>query len=237
MRRRIVALTVGLVIVLGAVVVIIFGLRYQRAGLWDFGLSLSTEVVGAFLTLISIEVIFQLGTAWREEQKRLPAKCMLYARLMHKIDEFLVSVLPMDHYQVTGSVYIASGKSYQVVSVPILDQVNDQWSVGLEQSIQDCVYFDLDLLTQAALWLDGILNHAGAFSEPELTRRMVLLRQELRESISSLRSIDWEEEQSRAAFVRSLRETVSATLEVRGWLQKVLRKHFVVADESYFDAL
>jgi hypothetical protein len=69
-------------------------------------------------------------------------------------------------------------------------------------------------------------------SEPELKRHLVRLQGELKESISSLKTVDWKEEGSRTAFVKSLQETVSATLVVRDKVHRVLEQHFDVIDES-----
>ena len=232
MRSRVTALVVGGLVVLAALTLIVWGLMWREETPWGFGLSLSTEVVGAFLTLISIEVFRWHWTARQEEQQKLPAKCVLCARLMQKIDEFLVSVLPVDQYKVTDSAYFARGKGYQIVSVPILERVNKQWPTELEQSIQDRAYFDRDLLIQADLWLGDIFNHCDTLADPELERRLVRLIQELKRSISSLKSVDWEDQRDSATFIKSLQGTTRATLEVRARLYRLLRQHFKVADES-----
>jgi hypothetical protein len=224
---------VGLVVLLVALVSIIWfclpprGERHRV----DVYLSLCIEVIGAFLTAYTVGRFVQLTEKQKEEQKLLPAKCILYAKMIQKIDRLLFRMLPPSSYMVGTEVYVSE---HGAICIPKIEKESDSWRSEMMRTVQDRTSFDVSLLNQTAEWLDGVLNHSAALLEPGSIHDLMRLQQGLESLLDFFDKVDQEDPQFMEGFTGLRINTVWAAIEVRHWLQEMLGKHFRVADASYF---
>jgi hypothetical protein len=229
-KLQAIGLVLGLMVVSAALAVIIWVFVFPEGAVHraDLVLSLTTEVIGALLTTLTVGYIFKLLEVRREERRRLPARCMLYARMTEQIDKLLIGILPVDTYEVAVQVYTSR---YGDTCTPTIEEVGEEWPSEVRQSMEGRVDFDALPLREFSLWLNQGLERSRHLLEPEPVRDLTRLKQKLTSSLMFLADTKWDDERSRREFAHSLVETAHAALEVKGWLQEMLKKHFVVDDE------
>jgi hypothetical protein len=187
----------------------------------DLLLSMGIELLGAIVVAVALDRVIRRA----EARRWLPAKCIVYADIIHKMDDFLCGTFPPEAYKANIDTYIC--KYGGSTCTPGIEKVSESWP-----TVITC--FDAFLLTRTTEWLDDVLGHSAFLLEPESINSLVRLRERLRSLLDYVDRVDWGDARSRMVCVQRFKDTVWAALAVRDWLQEMLSQHFEIAKDSDF---
>lgn len=102
-------IAVAIIVAVG-IAVTVYLMNPERGS--ELVLNLIPESIGMIMTILVIDVLIKWNSdlttrRWeqREEQRRLPAKCLLYARLLEITDDLLVAVLPPELHEISSKTF------------------------------------------------------------------------------------------------------------------------------------
>lgn len=109
-----------LLIIIGLVLVLYIVIRDPNGIGKDLLVNLLADIVAVVVALFTIDRI----TKERANAQSLPAKCLIYARLLDVIDEFLINTLPSGSYNLSTKIYKL--KYYDIYAVPLLEPLDSK---------------------------------------------------------------------------------------------------------------
>jgi hypothetical protein len=215
------AVKVVLWIVVIAGIALIVWTRFDR--LVD---NLVAEFIGAILTVYAIDRIIRT----REERKLLPAKCLLYARLLEIVDELLTIILPLESYEVNRGIY--KYKRGEIYAIPIIQPIDaeslSRSALLVGQDIETRGPSIIASLALAQKQVDAILDSSTFLLDFDLINLLARLSFMF---LSSIPEVDWAEEGSRREFIRWLGNVILVIVEIRTWLEHEIDRHFTIVDK------
>lgn len=184
----------------------------------DLFFNLFAEFIGTIIAVLIIDFLIK----WRGEKRQLPAKCLLYSKLLNMIDDLLIAILPEECREVSKRIYQC--KYINICVTPMIE-------LKVSMLIHLPLYIKRDIeirgasyvtsLSQARKQLDNILFSSAFLLDPAPMSLLLNLEQSL--------DVDWKAAQSREDFAPSLEETALAAVEIKKWLENIFKRYFKVA--------
>ncbi len=148
----------------------------------DLGLNLLAEAIGILITVIWVDSIIKK----RERERWKPAKNVVYYRLTELVWQVFVYFSPLSLYKGSESVVISFGKidTGTVKDISSLDLgmsvlgplLKEEWA---NQELGPWLVEQRMYMTEIKKTIDGIVNDATVFLEPEVLSLVLLLREEV----------------------------------------------------------
>jgi hypothetical protein len=227
-----VGLAIGIIGALGMILAVCFiDAADSDANLFeDLVLNLIAEIMGTFF------LAYILGyTIERREKKRwLPARCLLYTRLLEITDDLLIALVPEDARELKCEIYKSLYADIYVTTTiePLKEEILPVLPPLIERDIERHESFDDAALVHAEQQLEGTLDHSAFLLDAEPISLLLKLEDSLRKSIKLTAEADWTDKGDRQVFAHLLGEVISGVNEVKIWLGSMLDQHFVDVPSS-----
>jgi hypothetical protein len=162
----------AIALVIAGTVVVVTVIVLDIVGLVDFGgiggdlfLNLAAETLVIIWAYFTIDHLIKR----RKERQLQPAKCLLYARLLEMIDEFLSVVLPEECRKVSTKRYkYRYGDIHAIPSIELVGQeIASRLPSLIARDIESRGTFYREPLLQLRKQLDATLDHSLTLLEPE----------------------------------------------------------------------
>jgi hypothetical protein len=192
----------------------------------DLLCNLFAESTGIVISVLVIDFLAKWREERREAQRWLSAKCRLYARLVEMVDDFLVAVLPDEFREVTPKLY--RYKYGDIYAVPMIRSPGKEDLSRLHSLIEGSALLGRTTLFHVSRMrkqLDALLDRWAFLLDSEPMDLLMRLSFALSGSVQT--DVDWTEEGPHEEFARWLGEVISVALQVRAWLERPLKEHFV----------